>query len=121
MKRIIKWLSVSVLGLLAALALTYFLAPRLIPEENFGFARAVPAEEAALRQSLVDAALSWAGVREDDGTHRPIIDRYNTLSPLPIDYRMTYDDAWCAAFGTVCDFFGVKAPQNGESFLELLK
>ena len=22
---------------------------------------------------------------------------------------------------TVCDFFGVKAPQNGESFLELLK
>ena len=102
MKRIIKWLSVSVLGLLAALALTYFLAPRLIPEENFGFARAVPAEEAALRQSLVDAALSWAGVREDDGTHRPIIDRYNTLSPLPIDYRMTYDDAWCAAFGTVC-------------------
>jgi len=95
-----KWLLLPlvVCCLLAALAAGYFLAPELIPTDRFGFAREVPAEEAALRQRLVDTAIGWAGVREDDGSHRFIIDLYNTISPLPVDYRVTYDDAWCAAF-----------------------
>ena len=95
-----KWLALplALCGLLATLTAVYFLVPRLVPAERFGFSRAVPAEEAALRQSLVDTATGWAGVREDDSSHHFIIDLYNTLDPLPQDYRVTYDDAWCAAF-----------------------
>lgn len=99
MKKKIKWLLAPLL-LLAVLAAVYVLAPRLVPAERFGFAREVPEPEAELRSSLVDTACGWAGVREDDGTHRPIIDLYNTLDPLPQDYQVTYDDAWCAAFVT---------------------
>ena len=95
-----KWLilPLAVCGLLALAAAIYFLAPRLVPAEKYGFARSVPEDEAALRMKLVDTACGWAGVREDDGSHRFIIDLYNTLDPLPQDYRVTYDDAWCAAF-----------------------
>ena len=46
----------------------------------------------------MDTACGWAGGREHDGSHHFIIDLYNTLDPLPQDYRVTYDDAWCAAF-----------------------
>ena len=94
-----KWLGLPLL-LLGLLAAVYFLGPRLIPEDRFGFAYEVPEEEAQARMKLVDIACGWAGVREDDDTHRFIIDLYNTLDPLPQDYRVTYDDAWCAAFGT---------------------
>ena len=97
-KKIWLRLSLTVCIIPALLAAVYVLAPRLVPSERFGFSRQVPASEAALRQKLVDTACGWAGVREDDGTHRPIIDLYNTITPLPQDYRVTYDDAWCAAF-----------------------
>ena len=98
MKKRIKWLCLLLCLLLPAAV--YLLGPRLIPAQWFGFAYEVPEAEAALRQSLVDTACGWAGVREDDGTHRPIIDLYNTLDPLPQDYAVTYDDAWCAVFVT---------------------
>ncbi len=84
----------------ALLAAVYFLAPRMVPADWFGFAYEVPEAEAALRMELVHTACGWAGVREDDGSHHFIIDLYNTLDPLPQDYRVTYDDAWCAVFGT---------------------
>ena len=98
MKRKKIWLFLPLLALLPVAI--YLLAPRIIPPERFGFAYEVPEGEAALRQRLVDTARGWAGVREDDGSHRFIIDLYNTLDPLPVNYRVTYDDAWCAAFGT---------------------
>lgn len=103
MKKQKKWLRLplAALGLAVLLAAVYFAAPRLVPAERFGFARQVPAEEAALRMTLVDTACGWAGVREDDGSHRAVIDLYNTITPLPQDYRVTYDDAWCAAFVSV--------------------
>ena len=102
MKTKTKWLRPLLIPciLLAALAAVYLLAPRLVPADRFGFAREVSQAEAALRQELVDTACGWAGLREDDGSHRFIIDLYNTLDPLPQDYRVTYTDAWCAAFGT---------------------
>ena len=95
-----KWLllSLTVFGILALLAAVYGFAPRLIPAEQFGFAYEIPDEEAALRRTLVDTACGWAGVREDDGSHRFLIDLYNTIDPLPQGYSVTYDDAWCAAF-----------------------
>ena len=102
MKTKTKWLRLflALCTIPAVLASIYFLAPGLVPAELFGFAREVPEPEAALRMKLVDTACGWAGVREDDGSHRFLIDLYNTLDPLPQDYRVTYDDAWCAAFGT---------------------
>ena len=92
-----KWL-LRLCALLTALAAVYLIAPRLVPADRFGFAREVPPDEAQARMKLVNTACGWAGIREDDGTHRPIIDLYNTITPLPQDYRVTYEDAWCAAF-----------------------
>ena len=47
---------------------------------------------------MVRQAASWVGRREADGTHRVIIDVYNSIDPLPRGYRMSYTDPWCAAF-----------------------
>lgn len=58
-------------------------------------------EETALRYALVQKAEGYLGFNESDGTHKAIIDRYNTLSPLPRDYAVTYTDSWCAVFATV--------------------
>lgn len=49
------------------------------------------------RAAVVSQARSWLGRRQSDGSHRAIIDLYNSLRP-PGSYRMTYDDPWCAAF-----------------------
>ena len=91
-------LPLTALLILAVLAAFYLAGPRLIPTGLFGFAYEVPAEEAQAREALVDTACGWVGVREDDGSHHFIIDLYNSITPLPQDYRVTYDDAWCAAF-----------------------
>lgn len=56
--------------------------------------------EQELRQQVIDTAYAWLGRKESNGTHRPIIDVYNSHSPLPRGYRMSYKDAWCAAFVT---------------------
>ena len=97
-----KWLCrlLAVPGVLAVLSCVYFLAPRMVPAEQFGFAYEVPLAEAQLRMELVDTACSWAGARENDGSHHAIIDLYNSIDPLPQDYTVTYEDAWCAAFGS---------------------
>ena len=54
--------------------------------------------ENQLRRSFCDAARSWLGAREADGSHRPIIDRYNAIRPLPDGVALGYGDPWCAAF-----------------------
>ncbi len=66
--------------------------------DPWGFYRKVPDEEAALRLSLVQAAESFLGCKESDGSHKAIIDRYNAQKLLPMGYTMTYTDSWCAAF-----------------------
>lgn len=95
-----KWLflPLTALLILAVLAAGYLAGPRLIPSGWFGFAYEVPDGEAQAREALVDTACGWVGVRQDDGSHQFIIDLYNSITPLPQDYRVTYDDAWCAAF-----------------------
>ena len=50
------------------------------------------------RNTVLQAANAWLGRKESDGTHRVIIDTYNTITPLPAGYRMTYTDPWCATF-----------------------
>ena len=58
--------------------------------------------EKQLRAEIVNQAKSWVGRKESDGTHRVIIDVYNSIYPLPRGYRMTYTDPWCATFVSAC-------------------
>ena len=53
--------------------------------------------ELQLREHYVDTLRGWLGRNEGDGSHKLIIDTYNSLKPLPRNYWMTYKDAWCAA------------------------
>ena len=50
------------------------------------------------RQKLVNAAVSYLGCKESDGSHKKIIDIYNAHKPLARGYKVTYTDAWCATF-----------------------
>lgn len=50
------------------------------------------------RQSFVNMALSYLGVKEGSARHKYIIDTYNDIVPLPQGYCVTTKDAWCAAF-----------------------
>lgn len=54
--------------------------------------------EQDLRGIVVAQAKGWLGRKEADGSHREIIDVYNSIRPLPRGYKMTYSDPWCAAF-----------------------
>lgn len=54
--------------------------------------------ELELRRKFVDVAESYLGCNEKDGSHRPIIDRYNAHKPLARNYRVKYTDSWCATF-----------------------
>ncbi len=72
-----------------------------VPSLNYGFSSAVSQEEAALRLQVIQSAEHWLGANEADGSHRQIVELYNTQSPLPQGYTLTYEDSWCAAFGTV--------------------
>lgn len=77
--------------ILAALSWHYFFRP-------WGFYRATGAEESALRLESVHTAEGYLGCREADGSHRQIIDLYNSHVPLAVDYVVQYTDSWCAAF-----------------------
>lgn len=57
--------------------------------------------EDEVRAAIVKRAESWIGSKENDGSHKPIIDLYNSYTPLPVGYKMKYTDPWCAAFGSV--------------------
>lgn len=70
--------------------------------------------EKQLRKEIVDQAKSWVGRKESDGTHRVIIDVYNSIYPLPRGYRMTYTDPWCATFvSAFAQVWGLGREQNG--------
>lgn len=54
--------------------------------------------EKQLREKAVNTAKAWAGCKESNGTHKKIIDLYNSVKPLPRGYAVKYNDAWCATF-----------------------
>lgn len=56
--------------------------------------------EQALRQKLVGIAQGWLGRKESDGSHREIIDLYNSHKPLARGYPVKYTDAWCSTFAS---------------------
>ena len=82
--------------------------------------------ELQLRRQLCDTARSWLGAKEADGSHRPIIDRYNAIRPLPAGVRLGYDDPWCAAFvsavGEQCGLERIVFPHcNCQAMIALYK
>lgn len=50
------------------------------------------------RDQIVAQARAWIGKKESDGSHKEIIDVYNSHKPLARGYAVTYTDAWCATF-----------------------
>ena len=62
--------------------------------------RHISSREAELRKQLVYHAEQFYGYREDDDTHRQIIDLYNAHAPRARGYEVAYTDSWCAVFGS---------------------
>lgn len=58
-------------------------------------------EELALRRSVTATAETYLGTKESDGSHKNMIDLYNQQSELPRGYSVTYEDSWCAVFGSI--------------------
>lgn len=50
----------------------------------------------ARASELVALAQSWVGKKESDGSHKVIVDIYNSHKPLPRGYKVKYTDSWCA-------------------------
>ncbi len=46
---------------------------------------------------LVNSAKNFIGYNEDDGSYKLLINTYNSLDPLPVGYKLKYNDPWCAA------------------------
>lgn len=73
--------------------------------------------ELEIRQFFVDSCCSYMGYNEADGSHKKIIDLYNTIKPLPIGYKLSYNDPWCAGFvsamGKKCGMQSIIFPECG--------
>lgn len=50
------------------------------------------------REKIVNEAKKYIGVNEANETFKAIVDGYNSIKPLPRNYRLRYSDPWCAAF-----------------------
>ena len=82
--------------------------------------------EKNLRQIFVATAEAWLGCNVADGTHKKIIDLYNSRYPLPRSTPVKYTDAWCATFVSAVSYKaglnGIIPPECGcEKMTELLK
>lgn len=49
-----------------------------------------------LRTKVVNQAKAWVGYNETNGSHKAIIDIYNSHKPLARGYKVKYTDEWCA-------------------------
>lgn len=52
--------------------------------------------ELELRNQVVAIMEDWVGLKEQDGSFKPIIDLYNSHKPLAGGYKVKYTDHWCA-------------------------
>ena len=78
---------------------TYAAAAALFnAEENHQTGGNVFMNEMQVRQNVVSTARKYKGCNEADGSHRKIIDGYNSHKPLARGYAVKYTDAWCATF-----------------------
>lgn len=51
---------------------------------------------------VLNQARTWIGCKESNGSHKQIIDVYNSYTPLPRNYKVKYTDSWCMAFISAC-------------------
>ena len=69
------------------------------------------------RQQFVDKAISYFGSNEADGSFKKIVDLYNTITPLPVSYKLKYTDEWCAGFvsavAKACNMTDIVFPECG--------
>lgn len=49
-------------------------------------------------KEIITIAQGWVGKKESDGSHKVIIDTYNSQKTLPRNYKVKYTDSWCATF-----------------------
>ena len=49
-------------------------------------------------KDIVNQAKAWLGKNERDGSHKEIIDVYNSHTPRARGYKVKYDDEWCSTF-----------------------
>lgn len=54
--------------------------------------------EKEIRNQVVTKAKSYLGAKESNGSHKKIIDLYNSHKPLARGYKVKYTDEWCATF-----------------------
>lgn len=54
--------------------------------------------ETQIRAKVVETAEGYLGYKESDGSHKKIIDLYNSHKPLARGYAVKYTDEWCATF-----------------------
>ena len=54
------------------------------------------------RSKIVAQARSWIGCKESDGSHKKIIDTYNSHTPRARGYVLKTTDAWCSGFASAC-------------------
>lgn len=50
-----------------------------------------------LASKVVAQAVAWLGLNEADGSHKEIVNIYNSHKPLARGYKLKPTDAWCAA------------------------
>ena len=48
------------------------------------------------REQIVAQMQAWLGLKESNGSHKKIIDTYNSHKPRARGYKLKYTDAWCA-------------------------
>lgn len=54
--------------------------------------------EREIRQKVITIAKRWLGYNEKDGSHKKILDVYNSHKPLARGYKVQSKDAWCATY-----------------------
>lgn len=88
-----------ILSIIALLLTVLLTACGKRPETlSYGFHCTLPEAEQELRLQVVATAEQWLDCNEQDATHQPIIDLYNSHTPLARGYAVQYDDNWCATF-----------------------
>lgn len=75
---------------------------------------------------IIKQAIAWIGKNESDGSHKEIIDVYNSHKPLARGYKMKDTDAWCSCFVSAvaikCDATDIIPTEVGcEKHIELFK
>ena len=89
-KRILAWF-ISLLLTVCAIAAHYLYDP-------WGFYWKVSPEEESLRLSFIKTAQSYLGFNESDGSHKAILEIYNSQDVLPVGYVVQETDSWCSTF-----------------------